>query len=1094
MSLKLDNLETFKKHRNEISESLNNVIVGREKEINDICNLLGKNNFVAITGHAGIGKSRVAVAVIEKYCSENKGVNVICVKSFGDYISAIDELIEGSKKYIFLIDDASNFGKLNEVIECLKYYRTNVQAIFTVRDYLKDCIDDEAISFYEICPLNDESIKKAIIENTTIKNNEWIDKIVDISKGNIRFAFIAANVALKDEKGFFSLFNVKDIMNSFYKEQIVKMSKSSNLLISAGIISFFKSIYLNQLFYISPILKIAGISKQEFLKNVDILISMELVDELVGVVKLADQCFADYLLNYVFIEKRYLKIKDLIVSTYKYYKKRIIESLNSILSTCLADESISYLKGEALDSCALIEDIDLKHEIEVAFAPLMLDYVAAEFKKGVENYTEKKDIKWLLKLFKTLAKTKYQSIAIIGIMLLLKKTNSKKEDIFKVINDTYTFDYDSVRTSFVYLDFFVKYLIDNNIYDDHFLSLVSSYLKYSFRNSKFYSDKKIEFCSFNIRDDMNGIMPFRRNCWVYLFGYDLDKVLNVIIDFAKYHIRVDIEDTVKSDIEVINEHLENYECKELIKAVLYEEFKGDNKNCKLDIKQFSSVKYSDILSIILEKKTHGQDYNEFMKIHKEKVHTFYSIHKTNIFEMLNSIDRISNYYYQNIQDFLLIVLEYLDQYSKSILNTFIQYKVYPSKVVEKISSIIGLDTLYYEILNISDKSMKEEYFYAFYSLINMHEEKNIFGFNDWINSKQDLEAKPIFQKSAFSLRKIAENSGIPYINLVKIIFKKRINNEAIAKEYLSYLFFKNGAFKELLELDKKLAIKIYEFLISLKENDYQNNALKEIISVKRNYIKTMARRCFENEITDEGGLVEIIFKDGNCKLFFNECVEIGKENFLYFVPFVLQQLVSENIKNKNMFDWVLNYIDKKHNDIKGMEYLFTLLSGIDSNYRNLFIIKYYEKGKDEKVLNCALFTRYESCSFGSTDSYFKTKIKSLESLKIELIKWNNLNLISFIDEFIEGYKEDAKNSKINQLIEYVDPDVLNELKEIDVKTEVSLTDAFKLYLDDEHFRRILSSGYVTYKDGCFVSDSNTPLKFRDVLNEKKNYRYKNYCG
>ena len=38
MSLKLDNLDTFKKHRNEVSESLTNKFIGREKEINDICN------------------------------------------------------------------------------------------------------------------------------------------------------------------------------------------------------------------------------------------------------------------------------------------------------------------------------------------------------------------------------------------------------------------------------------------------------------------------------------------------------------------------------------------------------------------------------------------------------------------------------------------------------------------------------------------------------------------------------------------------------------------------------------------------------------------------------------------------------------------------------------------------------------------------------------------------------------------------------------------------------------------------------------------------------------------------------------------------
>ena len=74
----------------------------------------------------------------------------MCVKSFGDYISAIEESIEDSKQYLLLIDDASDLKKLDEVIECLKYHRGNVKAIFTVRDYLKDCIDDGAIYFWAL--------------------------------------------------------------------------------------------------------------------------------------------------------------------------------------------------------------------------------------------------------------------------------------------------------------------------------------------------------------------------------------------------------------------------------------------------------------------------------------------------------------------------------------------------------------------------------------------------------------------------------------------------------------------------------------------------------------------------------------------------------------------------------------------------------------------------------------------------------------------------------------------------------------------------------------------------------------------------------
>lgn len=1085
MSFELDNLEKFKKHRIEISESLSTKLIGREKDIDDICNLLRQKDFVAITGPAGIGKSRLAVAAIEKYSFEIKEINILCVKSFGDYISAINESIEDSKKYLLLIDDASDFKKLDEVIECLKYYRGNVKAIFTVRDYLKDCMDDEAIFFYKIGFLSDDEIKKAIEENTKIKNEDWLNKITKLSKGNIRLAFIAADFALKDKKGFASLFNVKGLMSSFYKEQMKKMRDSKNLVISVGIISFFKSIYLSQLFYISPVLKIAGMSKQEFLRCVDSLISMELVDECVGVVKISDQCFADYLLNYVFVERKYLEIKDLIVSTYKYYKKRIIESLNAILGSYLTDESLSYLKDEYLEACRLTEDVELKHDIEVAFSPLTLDHAAMEFKKGVEGYSDKKDIKWLLRLFQILSRSQYQSIANEGVIRLLNKTNSKKESVFKTISETYSLSYDDVKSSFKYLDSFVAYLIKNNISDEHFFQLVSSYLEYSYRNSKFIDDKKLGFISFSISNDMDGIIPFRRQCWKYIFSYGLEYSVDKIIDFAKFHITENAEKIVKSDLMVINENLDDFKGKELFQAVLYKELIDDAKRYGFECILFPSVKYSGILDVILDRKPHGQDFDEYSKMHKEKVHSFYTANKLQVFEMLKGIDPISKYYEQNIKHFLSIILEFLDFFFEFILNIFVQYKVYPRSVVEKASSIIGSDALYEEIKSISDASMKDEYLYSFYSFINDQDCKTAFEFDDWIKSKQDLGIRPIFARNASSLRKAAENSGIPYLKLLKIIFKKREFNAAISKEYLSYLFFKNGAFKELLDLDKDFAIKVYEFLITQNENDYGNEALKTIINVKRSYITIFAKRYLEDKVADDEGLNEIIFNGNNCKLFFDTCIEIGKEKLPYFVPFSLQRLVSRNIGKQSMLDWILTYLDKNCHDDKAMESLFYVLAGIDDNYRNHFIVKYYEKGKDVEVLRCALLGACDSYSLEFAESYYAAKIKSLESLKSDLIKWDNLNLIAFIDGLIENYKQNIRTSKVSQLVEFVDTDLVSELKEIDQKTEVSLVDAFKLYSEDENFRKLLSSGNVSYKDGCFVTRSDTPLKFTDVIKNRK---------
>lgn len=1085
MSLKFDDLETFKKHRNEISESLSNRFVGRVCEIDVICNLLLKKDFVVITGSAGIGKSRLAVAAIEKYIAENKNYTVLCVKNFGDYISALEESIDDSMECLFFIDDAYDFKRLHEVIECLKYHRGNVKAVFTVRDYLKDCIDDDTIFVYKIGFLSEDEVKKAIEENTPIKNKILLNKIANVSKGNIRFAFVAADVALNDEKGFASLLNINDVMDSFYKGQIAKMCCSSNLVKVAGIISFFKSVYLKQLFYISPVLKIADISKQEFLRCVDVLISMELVDESLSVVKIADQCFAEYLLNYVFLEKKYLKVKDLIVSTYKYFNKKIIETLNSILSTHLDKDSFSYLKKEAINSCNSIEDVELKHGIEVALAPLALDFAAQEFKNGVESYTDSQDIKWLLDLFNVLAKTNYQSVANEGVMRLLSKTKAKQADVFIAINETYLLDYDDVQSFFSYLDSFVAYLMEQGIRDKRFMLLVSSYLKYSFKNSKYVDEKKVELFSFNVNDDMIGIIPFRRRCWDYLFSYGIENTLDSIINFARCHISEGLNKILRLDLDAINEHLEGFGDKELIQAVIYEEFKKDIKDYNLNDMLFYSTKYNGVLGIVLERESQDQDCEKFRKTHEEAVHGFYTANKKDLLELLKDIEPISRYYEQNIKNFLSVVLEFLDEFSMPILNVFIRYKVYPLTVVEKAASILEYDSLYEKIKSISDVSMRDEYLYAFYTFINNHDIDSNYEFDKWIKEKVDSGVKPVFPRNLLYLRKIAENSGITYVELVKTVFKKKKYNEVMTKGYLSFLLFNVRAFKELLELDKKLAISIYEFLISQSEKDFGNKILKEIIKSERNYIKVFAKRYLESGVADEGGLEEIIYEGDNCKLFFDTCINIGEKKLPYFVPFNLQQFVSHNLGRQEMLDWILGYIDKKHKNNRAMESLFSVLAGIDSGFRNRFIAKYYEKGKDEEVLRCALINSHQSYFLDSAEPYLKAEISKLESLKLDLINWENMNLISFIDEVIKDYDVKIEKGKISQLIEYVDPSILKELQELDYKTEISLSDAFKLYLDDEDFRKLLSSGYLAYEDGCFMTKLGVPLKFADIIKDRK---------
>jgi hypothetical protein len=1080
----LDNLNDFKLHRNNISESLTTTLIGRDIEIEEMCQLLNKYDYIAITGPSGVGKTRFAVAVIEKYVELNFNIIPLCVNNFGDYISQIDEKIDDSKKYILLFDDANKFSKLNEIIELLKYKNIgNIKVIFTIRDYLEKYLDFLQLNFYELKPLSDEKIKEAIESNTPIKNQKWLNKITDVSNGNIRMAFIISDYAINDEKGFNSLFNVKDILNSYYKNYLLGISEFENLVITLGIISFFNSINLQELYYLMPLLKMVGLSKKEFLENVNKLINLEMLDEILNVVRISDQCFKDYILYYTLIEKRYIKIKDLIVNGYKYYEKRIIESLNTLLNISLTKDLVSYIEKEIIEACDLIENIDIKHKLIASLSPLIMDYAVIEFKNGIESYSDKKDITWLIGIYQILAKTNYCSIATKGIIKLLNKTENKKDFIYKALENTLVIDNECVNNKFQYLMTFINYIFEFNIVDDFFYKLVSSYLEYSFDSSKFIDNGNLTFYRIELNDNMDGICEFRKICWLYIFKFDVEMVNDIIVECAKNHFINNNLNIIKNDISLINEYLKFKPNEEIFKIIIYEEFKEELSKYKFNELLLEKSELKELLDIILKKDNEKIDIAEFEKKQKDDANKYYLSNGNKTFEMVNKLLPIKAYYFDDIKNFLFNLIGFINEYNDEILNLYIDYYINPLYVVKMLINLIGYNKTYDTISLIEDKSIKDEYLYNFYTLIDVDKIDNTFNFNKWLNSKIDVDTVSKYNRNALKLKSVAVKSGITYLDLIKTIFKKRKYNEQIVKEYLSYLFIEKDKFQELLELDCNLAINIYEFLNEKGMTDYRFSLLNSIIAVKKNYIKNFAKRSIEKEI-DIDDIDKILNNESDYKMFLDECFET-EENENHFVAFTLCKFISKNINNQFIENWILNYICDNYKKDNKMESLFSTLANIDEENRNKYIVSYYKKGKNSNILKAALSNRIESYSSNESQKYYNNKIGYLEKLKKDLIEYDNVEFINFINDLINEYNENIKADKIEQLYERVDSSILDELKELDQKTDICLKDAFELYLKDEKFRNMLSSGNVSYKNGYFVNNNDEILKFESELENRK---------
>ena len=92
-----------------------------------------------------------------------------------------------------------------------------------------------------------------------------------------------------------------------------------------------------------------GISIFDFKNAIDKLNRMEFIDVKKGKVAIFDdQCFSNYMLYYVFLDEKLIKLSDIIEVFYIYSRSRTIEALNTILNIFRLEKTLKYIKKEIL--------------------------------------------------------------------------------------------------------------------------------------------------------------------------------------------------------------------------------------------------------------------------------------------------------------------------------------------------------------------------------------------------------------------------------------------------------------------------------------------------------------------------------------------------------------------------------------------------------------------------------------------------------------------------------------------------------------------------------------------------------------------------
>lgn len=497
-----------------------NSFFAREEEIEEVIAALSFKDIVVIGGHAGVGKTRIGIEVIKKYLKANEECEALFIHSKGQplYYDLNDYFLAG-RQYIVLVDDANRVGDFIQVARLSISQKFKAKIIVTVRDYALEKIEKQLLSEsydfekVEIHKLTDDVVKQ-ILQDLKITNPYCVDNITKIADGNPRLVMMSANHVLVDDDCN-KLHNVADIYDSFFEPLTSKGElQEEELLVTLGIICFFRIINKSRTDTINEIYEVFDISENDFWESVFRLHEMELVNLYENrIVKISDQVLANYFFYLIYIKKGIIDFSIILVNFLSGSKGKVKESLYPVLTHFGFQKVIEVLaptldkelirigsaEGELIDFFEVFsfykpEEILLFIKRKIDQLPESSSTAPYTFRKNKDDHLWAIDRKYpLLKLLKQFGQQPNENFEISLEILFsyIKKESDLLPYVIQYFEGDFLFDQEDYRDRFWRQRTFFNFLyrkIDETDGDELSVGVLyeiaPKFLKSSFQRSK----------------------------------------------------------------------------------------------------------------------------------------------------------------------------------------------------------------------------------------------------------------------------------------------------------------------------------------------------------------------------------------------------------------------------------------------------------------------------------------------------------------------------------------------------------------------------------------------------------------------------------
>lgn len=341
---------------------------------------------VLIAGNAGVGKTRTALEVMDRLRAADPDLQLLFVRNQGvSFAEELEKRCSAPGRYVVLLDDAQRMGDLQRAMELIVHERSDrhVRFLCTVRSIALEQVSETLGwvglgAILKLEPWTDDELRTFLHEEFKIQRNLYVDRILDMARGNPRHAAMVASIILKvgDYKGFT---HVAQAFRLYYKEHLDRIGAFANADSLRVLFSFAFFHHIEGTAYEMPILPrllpLLGMEQETFWRHARELDRLELIDLLSdgGPGLIADETFGAFLVHHVLFDKRHMDLGKLLITFFDGYREKVVAALNAVMVIFHADAEQEVLRkavDEAFAQFQKEEQRDVIAELHEAFHAL----------------------------------------------------------------------------------------------------------------------------------------------------------------------------------------------------------------------------------------------------------------------------------------------------------------------------------------------------------------------------------------------------------------------------------------------------------------------------------------------------------------------------------------------------------------------------------------------------------------------------------------------------------------------------------------------------------------------------------------------------